>query len=106
MNTQSPTAPVPTADPIEEVRSRLGVALAEAAANRLDQLERLPLAEDDQVTAVQRSALQQTLGEITAAQQRIAEGTFGTCTACAEPISLDRLEFRPWSATCVGCAGR
>lgn len=106
MNTQSPTAPVPTVDPHAEAWSRLGVALAEEAANRLDQLERLPLAKDDQVAAVQRSALQQTLTEITAAQQRIAEGSFGACTSCREPISLDRLEFRPWSATCVGCAGR
>lgn len=104
MNTPTPTA---TTDSLTTATlARLGQALGEAAANRLDQIERLPLAEDDQVAAVQRSALRQTLGEITAAQQRIADGTFGTCTSCGEPISLERLEFRPWSATCVGCAGR
>lgn len=104
MNTPTPTA---TTDSLPTATlAQLGQALGEAAANRLDQIERLPLAEDDQVAAVQRSALRQTLSEITAAQQRIADGTFGTCTSCGDPVSLERLEFRPWSATCVGCAGR
>ena len=46
-------------------------------------------------------ALQSTLNEVYAAQKRIDEGCFGLCVVCKEPIPQARLEFRPWSATCV-----
>ena len=46
-------------------------------------------------------ALQTTLDEVLAAQDRIAAGRYGRCTVCGEPIPPARLEFRPWSATCV-----
>jgi RNA polymerase-binding transcription factor DksA len=81
-------------------------ALTEAAATRHDQLHSLPDAEGDQVVAVQRGALEQTLAEIAAARVRLANGTFGTCTGCGQAIPADRLEFRPWSGTCVTCVGR
>ncbi|MBI2243874.1 TraR/DksA C4-type zinc finger protein [Nocardioides sp.] len=80
--------------------------LIEAAATRDVQLQSLPDAQDDPVVAVQRSALRQTLAEITAARGRLADGTFGTCTACSQDIPADRLEFRPWAGTCVSCVGR
>ena len=41
--------------------------------------------------------------EIDAALQRIADGGYGLCTHCGADIPLERLEFRPWAATCVGC---
>ena len=80
-------------------------ALAEVAENRRQQLLNLPAAEDDLVAAAQRVGLEQTLAEIAAAQRRIADGTFGTCTRCHQPIAAERLEFRPWAATCISCAG-
>ena len=43
----------------------------------------------------------ETLDEVLRAQARLAEGTWGTCEACGRPIDPDRLEFRPWSTTCV-----
>ena len=46
-------------------------------------------------------ALHDTLLEVEAAQQRLVEGTFGTCSVCGKPIPAGRLEFRPWSTTCV-----
>jgi DnaK suppressor protein len=84
----------------------LETTLAEAAATREQQLSRLPDAQDDPVVAVQRGALQQTLAEIAAARQRIADGRFGACTGCGDTIPAARLELRPWAATCVACAGR
>ena len=38
------------------------------------------------------------------ALERIEEGSYGICVACGEPISEDRLEVRPLSVRCVGCA--
>ena len=80
--------------------------LAEATALRHEQLRGLPEDDDDPVVAAQRAVLHQTLGEIAGAHRRLAEGTFGTCTGCREPIPPARLELRPWAATCVACVGR
>ena len=38
------------------------------------------------------------------ALERIEEGRYGTCVACGEPIPEARLEVRPLSVRCVGCA--
>lgn len=46
-------------------------------------------------------SLQRTLNEVEAAQERLRAGTFGRCVVCGEPIPSERLEFRPWAATCV-----
>ncbi len=39
-----------------------------------------------------------------AALAKIAEGTYGTCEVCGQPISVARLEARPLSVRCVDCA--
>jgi RNA polymerase-binding transcription factor len=41
------------------------------------------------------------LDEVRRAQQRVAEGTYGTCEVCGEPIPEGRLEARPWATRCV-----
>jgi DnaK suppressor protein len=44
------------------------------------------------------------LKEVDAAAARIADGTYGVCETCGEPIPADRLEARPVARTCIGCA--
>ena len=46
----------------------------------------------------------QTLTEVTAAQERIRAGTYGTCQECGQPISRGRLEALPYTAHCIECA--
>jgi RNA polymerase-binding transcription factor len=41
------------------------------------------------------------LDDVRRARRRIADGTYGTCEVCAEPIPEGRLEARPWSNRCV-----
>lgn len=41
---------------------------------------------------------------IQAALGRIADGTFGKCVACGEPISEERLNAVPHAARCKRCA--
>ena len=84
--------------------ARFDRELQEAAATRQQQLDGLPRAQTDEVTRAQREALHQVLLEISAARQRLREGTFGSCTGCAQSIPVERLEIRPWSATCISCA--
>ncbi|MGA8248800.1 MAG: TraR/DksA C4-type zinc finger protein [Nocardioides sp.] len=41
------------------------------------------------------------LDDVRRARRRIAEGAYGACEVCGEPIPADRLEARPWSNRCV-----
>ena len=44
---------------------------------------------------------EQHLLEIDAADQRVADGTYGYCAVCGKPIAPGRLEARPTARTCV-----
>ena len=44
------------------------------------------------------------IARIDAALRRIADGTYGVCTKCGQPIPLARLELRPYGDRCVGCS--
>lgn len=35
---------------------------------------------------------------------KVDDGTYGICDRCGRPIPEERLEARPWSVQCVGCA--
>ena len=41
------------------------------------------------------------LDEVRRARQRLAEGSYGTCEVCGEPIGEGRLEARPWATRCI-----
>ena len=46
---------------------------------------------------------EQVLRAIEGALERIAEGTFGICQTCREPISEERLEAIPYATQCIDC---
>lgn len=48
--------------------------------------------------------LRENLGEIDAALGRIADGTYGTCERCQNPIGEARLEALPSARWCLDCA--
>lgn len=48
----------------------------------------------------------QHLAEIDAAEVRLAEGRYGVCERCGDPIPPERLEARPVARRCVACASR
>jgi DnaK suppressor protein len=41
------------------------------------------------------------LEEVRRARRRLAEGGYGVCEVCGEPIPEGRLEARPWATRCV-----
>ena len=43
------------------------------------------------------------VAEIDAALERMAAGSYGSCTRCATPIPFERLEVLPQARTCVRC---
>ncbi len=46
------------------------------------------------------------MADIRAALARIADGSYGTCVVCGEPIAEARLQALPTAITCIGCAGK
>jgi DnaK suppressor protein len=52
--------------------------------------------------------LAQARGHLTAvdeALRRLAEGGYGRCEVCGQPIAPERLAARPTATRCVACAG-
>ena len=47
---------------------------------------------------------QQELARIDAALARLADGTFGECLTCGEPIAPKRLHADPTVPVCIDCA--
>lgn len=45
-----------------------------------------------------------TLKALDRADARLAEGSYGVCTSCGEPIAPARLAARPTADSCIGCA--
>jgi DnaK suppressor protein len=41
------------------------------------------------------------LDEVRRARRRVADGSYGTCEVCGEPIPEGRLEARPWATRCI-----
>ncbi len=42
--------------------------------------------------------------DVVRALEKLDDGTYGLCDRCGALISAERLEARPWSVRCVGCA--
>lgn len=51
-----------------------------------------------------RAVLARRLKELGRAQERIRQGTYGTCEGCGGPIPPRRLEVLPEATLCVPCA--
>lgn len=50
-----------------------------------------------------RVELDDRIRMIREAQERLANGTYGTCQRCGRPIAPERLEAIPWAAYCIEC---
>lgn len=100
----STSSPVPAAAPQWEA---FRVLLREQRADCVRQRE-LAMAEaatsmPDPVAVSRAASMLQTIDEIDAALDRIADGSYGRCTSCGAAIPVERLEFRPYAAGCVAC---
>ena len=71
-----------------------------------EQLDSLPKASDDIVAAAHRAGVERNLEEVRLALRLHGEGRYGTCVGCADPISVVRLNVRPWATRCVRCKDR
>jgi len=78
-----------------------------AVADRVGDFEELSVADlltDIDLSEIDRDVAE--LKEVEAALTAIAEGSYGICTDCEEPISLERLETMPSALRCRNCQER
>jgi len=57
----------------------------------------------DALEGIEKSQLQE-IQQIRAALRRIAEGGYGVCVQCGEPIDPKRLKALPTATRCIACA--
>jgi len=68
-----------------------------------EQIETIQLAGQREFAARTMEREARSLVQIGAALKRIADGEFGICLDCEEPISPKRLAAVPWAAYCLHC---
>lgn len=77
------------------------VELDQQSVGRLSRMDALQQQEMAQAEARRRTS---DLAKIEVALNRVAEGEYGWCAKCGEPIAFKRLEIDPAAALCISCA--
>ncbi|NCN84269.1 MAG: TraR/DksA family transcriptional regulator [Sphingomonadales bacterium] len=77
------------------------VELDQQSVGRLSRMDAMQQQEMAQAEARRRVS---DLARIEMARVRIAEGEYGWCAECGEPIGHKRLEIDPAAPLCIGCA--
>jgi len=74
-----------------------------------DVVDRKELAERGATAEVENAEAARAVGElrqISAARERLLDGTYGRCLDCREDIDLRRLMLQPATSHCMECANR
>ncbi len=87
----------------DRFRALLEAQRADAVRQREEALAECAQSVPDPVAQRRSADLKETFGQIDAALARIDAGTYGACAKCGTAIPEERLELRPFSATCVAC---
>ncbi len=84
------------------LRNREGIHI-ETASDMQDEVQQ-ETERDLIVTSLDRDS--QMLRHVRAALKRLADGSFGVCVDCEEPIGAKRLAAVTWAARCLRCQER
>ena len=84
-----------------EDRTRLVAASQNSNADDEHDPEGQTIAYERSQLAALTEAVSSHLAELDGAADRLAEGTYGDCEVCGEPIPVERLLVRPAARTCV-----
>ncbi len=83
---------------ISEIDSELHSLLPADWEDQATQLEG-----QDALEGIEKTKLQE-VRQIREALRRIAEGSYGVCAKCGEPINPKRLKALPTATRCIACA--
>jgi len=81
------------------LRNRQDIAIEKAP----DTLDDVQLAAERELAILTLDRETSLLREVTDAQTRIADGSYGICLHCEEKIKSKRLDAVPWTKYCVRC---
>jgi DnaK suppressor protein len=84
------------AKPSEQGSISFGKRVGEGTSMAVDRLSQVAV----------HDKLQVTLADVDRAIQKLADGTYGLCDVCGQPIGDGRLEALPWAVLCVADASR
>jgi DnaK suppressor protein len=73
---------------------------------QLDAIEDGAALADEELGKAQTVAIRRVLAEIRAAEDRLIDGSYGTCQDCGTRIPVERLEILPYVRYCVTCQQR
>jgi DnaK suppressor protein len=90
----------------DRFRTLLESQRAEFVREREEALAECAQSVPDPVAQRRAADLKLTIEQVDAALARLDAGTYGDCTKCGTAIPEERLELRPFSATCVNCTAR
>jgi DnaK suppressor protein len=96
----------------EELEGRLAALQARLASIKKDvtrehsgdSAEQAQERENDEVVDAIGNETAQSIRDVTAALERLADGSYGNCENCGGQIGRARLEIVPEATRCVGCA--
>ena len=88
----------------DRFRTLLETQRAEFVREREEALAECAQSVPDPVAQRRASDLKDTIEQVDAALARIDAGTYGVCAQCGTAIPEERLELRPFTATCVACS--
>jgi DnaK suppressor protein len=85
-----------------------GIVAASAGANADDEHdpEGATIAFERAQTAALLDRTETRIAGLDRALDRLAQGTYGVCERCGQPIGAERLAARPDALTCIRCASR
>ncbi|MFQ5507772.1 MAG: TraR/DksA family transcriptional regulator [Leptospirillia bacterium] len=69
----------------------------------IGRLSRMDAMQQQSMAKAGRAAYQQRLAGVQRALSTVADGEYGYCRSCAEPIGYGRLSARPEAPLCVAC---
>lgn len=81
--------------------ARAPVTLDQQSVGRLSRMDAM---QQQQMAQAQERARKRDLVRIEMAERRLADGEYGFCSECGEPIAEKRLEIDPMAEKCVRCA--
>jgi RNA polymerase-binding protein DksA len=87
-------------------REFAGIAESSPSADDEHDPEGATIAFEREHVAALAAQARRHLAEIDTALGRLADGSYGTCEICGQPIGAARLDARPVTTTCIRCASR
>jgi len=72
----------------------------------IGRLTRMDAIQQQKMAQANRRNIERRARQVAAALDTVAEGEYGLCRRCEEPVGYGRLKVRPESPFCLGCQGR